>query len=83
MTFFCLPKTYGLKRTGKRHLKNLSIMAPELGYLAKIDFLLNFNAFQHTISNDEMQNMNQDLDSPGCPLSKTHIGKTLAKSKTY
>ena len=26
--------------------------------------------------------MNQDLDSPRCPLSKTHLGKILSKSKT-
>ena len=29
-----------------------------------------------------MQNMNQDLDSPGCPVPKTQIGKILAKSIT-
>ena len=65
------------------HLLTFSIIDPELGYLAKFYFFAQLQCIPTHIPNDWIQNIIQDLDSPGRPLSKTHLGKILAKSRTW
>ena len=64
------------------HLFNLSIMDPELGNLAKLYFFAQLKCIPTHIPNDWIKNLNPDLDSPRCLLSKTHVDKILAISIT-